>query len=282
MNKALIFLIISLLFLGFSLRDQSTGYNLPTANLGVLVTKVIDGDTIEIEGGVRVRYLGVDTPETKDPRKTVECFGKEAYNKNRDLVEGKRVILEKDITDKDKYDRLLRFVYLALEDGQMLFVNDYLIRDGYGHVLTIPPDVKFAEQFLEAQKQARVNNTAIRKLQINDAMLKVEIADTKEKRSKGLAGRQSLATDEGMLFVFPKADKYPFWMKGLSFPIDFVWINGDKVTDILSNVPPPSSGQTDESLAIYSSNQEVDKVLEVSSGTVQRLNIKAGDTVKIL
>jgi len=125
-------------------------------------------------------------------------------------------------------------------------------------------------------------NTAIRKLQINDAMLKVEIADTKEKRSKGLAGRQSLATDEGMLFVFPKADKYPFWMKGLSFPIDFVWINGDKVTDILSNVPPPSSGQTDESLAIYSSNQEVDKVLEVSSGTVQRLNIKAGDTVKIL
>src|SRR3989344_1028684 len=161
MNKALIFLIISLLFLGFSLRDQSTGYNLPTANLGVLVTKVIDGDTIEIEGGVRVRYLGVDTPETKDPRKTVECFGKEAYNKNRDLVEGKRVILEKDITDKDKYDRLLRFVYLALEDGQMLFVNDYLIRDGYGHVLTIPPDVKFAEQFLEAQKQARVNNKGL-------------------------------------------------------------------------------------------------------------------------
>lgn len=124
--------------------------------------------------------------------------------------------------------------------------------------------------------------SAIKQLQINDIKLKVEIADTKEKRSKGLGGRQSLATDEGMLFVFPKEDKYPFWMKGLSFALDFVWIRGDKVVDILSNIPPPTPGQKDESLPIYSSNERVDKVLEIISGTVQKLNIKIGDTVSIL
>lgn len=124
--------------------------------------------------------------------------------------------------------------------------------------------------------------TVVKELQINEAKLKVEIADTKEKRSKGLGGRANLAEDEGMLFVFPKSDKYPFWMKGLSFPIDFVWIRGDKVVDILANVPSPSPGQSDESLPIYSSKEEVDKVLEVNSGAVQRLNIKVGDSVKIL
>lgn len=124
--------------------------------------------------------------------------------------------------------------------------------------------------------------TVVKELQINESKLKVEIADTKEKRSKGLGGRASLAEDEGMLFVFPKSDKYPFWMKGLSFPIDFVWIRGDKVVDILSDVPPPSPGQTDASLPIYSSKEEVEKVLEVTSGTVQRLNIKVGNSVKIL
>lgn len=122
---------------------------------GTLVVKVIDGDTIEIEGGQKVRYLGVDTPETKDPRKPVQCFGKEAGNKNRTLVEGKRVILEKDISDADKYGRLLRYAYLPLPDGSLLFVNDFLIREGFAKVLTIPPDVKYAEQFLEAQRNAR-------------------------------------------------------------------------------------------------------------------------------
>lgn len=143
-------------------RIQATSYPLRSeasplsaTSSGILVTKVIDGDTIEIEGGEKVRYLGVDTPETKDPRKPVQCFGKEASNRNKNLVEGKRVFLEKDVTETDKYNRLLRFVYLPLEDGTRLFVNDYLIREGYGHVLTIPPDVKYSEQFLDAQRKAR-------------------------------------------------------------------------------------------------------------------------------
>lgn len=159
-NKSLIFVIISLILSSFYYFSDTLNKNeINISSSGVLVTKVIDGDTIEVEGGEKVRYLGVDTPETKDPRKPVQCFGKEASNKNKELVEGKRVILEKDITDKDKYNRLLRFVFLPLgpstSSGQLLFVNDYLIREGYAQVLTIPPDVKYSEQFLEAQRMAR-------------------------------------------------------------------------------------------------------------------------------
>lgn len=154
--KALIIFVILVIIFGFIF--LTIVFKPPenqTAPSGILVTKVIDGDTIEIEGGQRVRYLGVDTPETKDPRKTVECFGKEAAGNNRELVDGKRVILEKDISDTDKYGRLLRYVYLPLPDGTLLFVNDYLIRTGFAKVLTIPPDVKFSQQFLEAQVKAR-------------------------------------------------------------------------------------------------------------------------------
>lgn len=123
--------------------------------------------------------------------------------------------------------------------------------------------------------------TAMQNLQINDATLKIEVADTQAKRSLGLGGKQSLASDEGMLFIFDKPGRPPFWMKGLIFPLDFVWIMENKVVDILQNIQPPAPGQTDESLSIYQSKEDMDRVLEVNSGTVQRLNIKVGDTIKI-
>lgn len=121
-----------------------------------------------------------------------------------------------------------------------------------------------------------------KELEIDGAKLKVEIADTQEKRSKGLGGRQSLASEEGMLFIFPDTQKRPFWMKGLSFPLDFIWIRENKVVDLLHRVQPPTPGQSDASLPIYQSKEEVDKVLEVPAGTIQGLDIKVGDTVKIL
>lgn len=116
---------------------------------------------------------------------------------------------------------------------------------------------------------------------INGKTLKVELADTSSKRSKGLSGRTSLGELEGMLFVFPKADKHPFWMKGMKIPLDFVWIIQDRVVDILENVLPPSLGQADSSLKIYSASIEIDKVLELPAGTVKKLDIKVGDLVKI-
>lgn len=118
-------------------------------------------------------------------------------------------------------------------------------------------------------------------LEINGKTIKVEIADTREKRKKGLGGRQSLGENEGMLFIFERLDKHPFWMKGLSFALDFIWIKDEKVVDILEDIPPPKSGQKDAELPIYSSREPVNKVLELNAGTVQKLNIKLGDTIKL-
>jgi micrococcal nuclease len=115
-----------------------------------LVTRVIDGDTIELENGEKVRYIGIDAPETVHPSKPVECFGREASAKNKELVENKRVRLEKDITDRDKYGRLLRYVYVG-----DLFVNLELVKLGYATSYTYPPDVKYQDLFIAAQKEAR-------------------------------------------------------------------------------------------------------------------------------
>lgn len=121
----------------------------------VVVTRVVDGDTIEISSGKTVRFIGIDTPETVDPRRSVGCFGKEASNKTKDLLSGKEIILQKDVSETDKYRRLLRYIFLPLPDGRILFVNDYLVREGFAKALTYPPDVKYNEQFRQAEKEAR-------------------------------------------------------------------------------------------------------------------------------
>lgn len=116
----------------------------------VKVIRVVDGDTIEIEGGEKVRYIGVDTPETVDPRRAVGCFGREAAGKNKELVEGQMVRLEKDISETDKFGRLLRYVWV-----EQVLVNDYLVRGGFAYASSYPPDIKYQEQFRVAEKEAR-------------------------------------------------------------------------------------------------------------------------------
>lgn len=120
------------------------------------VTHVVDGDTIKLENGKVVRYIGIDTPETVDPRKPVQCFGKEASAKNKELVEGKEVRLVKDTSETDKYGRLLRYVYVGDE-----FINDYLVRQGYAHSSSYPPDVKHQDQFRAAEQEARENKRGL-------------------------------------------------------------------------------------------------------------------------
>ncbi len=116
----------------------------------VKVIRVIDGDTIEIEGGERVRYIGIDTPETVDPRKPVQCFGVEASRKNKELAEGKEIRLEKDITDKDKYGRLLRYVWI----GESM-INLELVKQGFASSYSYPPDIKHQDDFVKAEREAR-------------------------------------------------------------------------------------------------------------------------------
>lgn len=120
------------------------------------VARVVDGDTIKLESGEVVRYIGIDTPETVDPRKPVQCFGKEASAKNRELVEGKEVKLEKDVSNTDKYDRLLRYIWL---DG--VLINELLVREGYAKSYSYPPDIKYQDRIVAAQKLAREENKGL-------------------------------------------------------------------------------------------------------------------------
>src|SRR3989338_1829624 len=120
------------------------------------VVRVIDGDTIELDGGIKVRYIGIDTPETVNPNTVVECYGNESSAKNKELVEDKDVRLEKDISETDRYGRLLRYVYVG-----DVFVNDYLVRQGYANASSYPPDIKYQDVFLEAEKEARDNNRGL-------------------------------------------------------------------------------------------------------------------------
>ncbi len=131
----------------------------PVASQGdsavVQVVRVIDGNTIQVccvfGDRVKVRYIGVDTPETHHPMRGVEPYGMEAAEANRKLVDGKTVRLEFDVQQLDKYGRTLAFVYL--EDGT--FVNAWLVENGYAMVMTVPPNVKYQELFLKLQQEAR-------------------------------------------------------------------------------------------------------------------------------
>ncbi|MBI2309652.1 thermonuclease family protein [Candidatus Collierbacteria bacterium] len=141
---------------------QSPQLTIETKSEGINVKRVIDGDTIELENGEKIRYIGIDTPETLDPRKPIQCFGKEAAQKNRELVEGKPVWLTKDITDKDKYGRSLRYVYLGDPDQESsVFVNLELVKQGFAHSYSYPPDVKFQDLFVVAQAKAREKNLGL-------------------------------------------------------------------------------------------------------------------------
>ena len=115
----------------------------------VKVTRVIDGDTIVIEGNAHVRYINIDTPELGNKKSPAECYAEAAKIRNKDLVEGKMVRLEKDVSETDRYGRLLRYVFL--DD---MLVNEELLREGYAKAVTFPPDVKYADYFSGLEKTA--------------------------------------------------------------------------------------------------------------------------------
>jgi micrococcal nuclease len=127
----------------------------PNVELPARVTEVVDGDTVRVTlagGRESVRYIGIDTPESRRPGTPVECFAKAATAYNRRLMDGEAVSLRTDVEPRDRYGRLLAYVYRR-RDG--LFVNAALVRDGYATVLTIPPNVAHAEEFVRLQRRAR-------------------------------------------------------------------------------------------------------------------------------
>lgn len=120
------------------------------------VTKITDGDTIHVKiggGDETVRLIGIDTPESVDPRSPVECFGLEASAHLEELIpNGTAVRLVRDVEARDRYDRLLAYVYRVPDD---LFVNRQMALDGYANVLTFPPNVAHVDDFVDAVREAR-------------------------------------------------------------------------------------------------------------------------------
>jgi micrococcal nuclease len=117
------------------------------------VVRVVDGDTIQVQLGGRrekVRYIGVDTPESVKPGTPVQCFAKAASAANARLVAGRRVRLELDAEERDRYGRLLAYVHVG-----RVFVNAELVRRGYAVPLTIPPNVRYVERFRALARDAR-------------------------------------------------------------------------------------------------------------------------------
>lgn len=123
------------------------------------VVRVVDGDTIHVKlwGRVeKVRYIGVNTPETHHPTRGEEPGGREAAEMNRRLVAGQRVRIELDVRARDRHGRLLAYVWVG-----DLMVNAELVRLGYAQVMTVPPNVKYQELFVKLQREARDANRGL-------------------------------------------------------------------------------------------------------------------------
>jgi uncharacterized protein len=114
--------------------------------------------------------------------------------------------------------------------------------------------------------------------------IKLEIADNDQEREKGLSERDKLTEDTGMLFLFDKAESsYAFWMKGMRFPIDIIFLHDDKVVTIHHNVPSSLTvgGSKTENLTLYQPTAPANRVLELNAGQAKSFGLKEGDTVKI-
>lgn len=116
-------------------------------------------------------------------------------------------------------------------------------------------------------------------IRIKNQGFKIEVADTAYLRSRGLSGRESLPEDAGMLFVFGSSSAQTFWMKGMRFPLDIIWIRNDRIVGIEKNVPPESDTPV-LGLKLYSSPEPVDKVLEINAGLSERYGFEVGDRVE--
>lgn len=128
------------------------------------VVRVVDGDTVivRLDGREeRLRYIGIDAPESVNPDAPVECFGPEASDENRRLVDGKTVYLEPDVEDRDRFGRLLRYVYLSPDADDDDFVNLLLVAGGYAEAGNYPPNERHSDALFAAEREARESNRGL-------------------------------------------------------------------------------------------------------------------------
>jgi len=123
-----------------------------------------------------------------------------------------------------------------------------------------------------------IRHPLVTRIEVGSTVFTVELAITEAEKEKGLGYRDNLAPDHGMLFPYDHAEKYSFWMKGMRFPLDILWIRDSKIIDISKNVPIATSSV----LPIYSPQEPANQVLEVNAGTSDKDGIKIGDSAIIL
>lgn len=119
----------------------------------------------------------------------------------------------------------------------------------------------------------------VSKVKIRDIVITTEVAATEQQKQLGLGGRASLGSMSGMLFPYDHKEQYNFWMRGMQFPLDFIWIDGNVVADISQDIQPPAGN---EQPAMVKPNVPVDKVLEVNAGFVRQHHISIGDQVQFM
>lgn len=121
-----------------------------------------------------------------------------------------------------------------------------------------------------------------KQIKINQTVINVEVADNDSSKRLGLGGRESLAADSGMLFIYSEEKVYKFWMKGMKIPLDFIFIRNGEVIDILKNIPPPTEGQDAAALPIYQPIEPIDMLLEVNAGFTDAQDIQVGDKMYLV
>ena len=168
-NRSLTNVIVAifLLIFGALISDSRINSGLKNDVLGTdttlyTVTSIVDGDTLKVTDSVdiyTVRLIGIDTPETKDPRKDVECFGVEATLHLTKLVENQKLILKSDSTqdDIDRYGRLLRYAFLVNGTN----VNKTMIEDGFAYEYTYSKPYYYQNEFIDAQNSARIERLCL-------------------------------------------------------------------------------------------------------------------------
>lgn len=163
-NKVLAYILLPVLILAsfFVTKDKKV---LPENFIKAKVSKHVDGDTVWVilEDGekYKLRFIGINTPETVHPNKPVEFYGKEASDFTKKALLGKTIYLEKDVSDTDRYGRMLRYIWLEIpkeinekEIKDKMF-NAILLIEGYAQVSTYPPDVKYQDFFVKLMQESK-------------------------------------------------------------------------------------------------------------------------------
>ncbi len=143
----------------------AAGDKIPVGAERATIVKALDGDTIRVSingKGHTVRLILIDTPETRDPNSPVECYGAEATKRLRTMLpKGRTVYLEKDVSDKDRYGRSLRYVWFKGVKGGVYLANEIMAEEGYAALATFPPDLKHVNRIRAAVQDARDANRGL-------------------------------------------------------------------------------------------------------------------------